>query len=145
MRDQLRDHRVVGDSDLVALLDSRVDADSIRKAQALHAPGLREEGAWILGVEAHLDSVTLRLKPVSARVVATVGDPQLLLDQVDVPHELRHRMLHLDPSVQLEEPEVAALDHELRRARIRVADRPRERAGRCAELGPERLVDGRRR
>ena len=30
VRDQLRDQRVVGDPDLVALLDARVDADPVR-------------------------------------------------------------------------------------------------------------------
>ena len=51
-------------------------------------------------------------------------------------------MLDLDPPVQLEEVEVAAGEHELRRARARVADRAREGDGgaahRGAQLGVER-------
>ena len=35
VRDQLRDHRVVAEPDLVALLDARVDADARRQAQPL--------------------------------------------------------------------------------------------------------------
>ena len=61
-------------------------------------------------------------------------DAQLLLDQVDAGDELGHRMLDLDPPVQLEEPEVAAGEHELGRARAAVADRVRERDGRLADL-----------
>ena len=59
VRDQLRDHRVVADADLVALLDAGIDADPCREAQPLERPRLREEAARILGVEPHLDRVTL--------------------------------------------------------------------------------------
>ena len=54
-------------------------------------------------------------------------DPQLLAHEVDARHELRHRMLDLDPRVQLEEVEVAAVEDELGGARVAVADR----AGEC--------------
>ena len=57
VRDQLRDHRVIGERDLVALLDAGVDADARRQAQPLERPGLREERARILGVQPHLDRV----------------------------------------------------------------------------------------
>ena len=59
VRDQLRDHRVVADSDLVALRDARVDADPGRQPQPLERPGLRQEAARILGVEPDLDRVAL--------------------------------------------------------------------------------------
>jgi hypothetical protein len=62
--------------------------------------------------------------------------PQLLRDEVDAGHELRHGVLDLDPPVQLEEPEVAAVEHELGGAGAAVADRARERdsglAHRCS-------------
>ena len=55
-------------------------------------------------------------------------------------------MLDLDSAVQLQEPEVAAVEHELGRACAPVADRPRERDRRVAHLHAERRVErGRRR
>ena len=50
-------------------------------------------------------------------------------------------MLDLNPAVQLEEPEVAAVEHELRRAGASVADRARERDRRVAHLRAERGVE----
>ena len=57
MRDELGDHRVVGDRDLVALFDARVDADPVRKPKAVEPAGLGEERAGVLGVEPHLHRV----------------------------------------------------------------------------------------
>ena len=54
-------------------------------------------------------------------------------------------MLDLDPAVQLQEPELAAREHELGRARARVADRACERDRRRAHLGPQLRVERRRR
>ena len=61
VRDQLGDQRVVGDRNLVSLLDSLVDADPLRQSQPLDPPGAGKEGARILGVEARLDRVAFRL------------------------------------------------------------------------------------
>jgi hypothetical protein len=55
------------------------------------------------------------------------GDAQLFLDDVDSRDELRHRMFDLDPAVQLEEVEVAPVEHELDRAGAPVAERVAER------------------
>ena len=42
VRDELRDHRVVAEADLVALLDTRVDAHHLRRqSKPLDAAGLR--------------------------------------------------------------------------------------------------------
>ena len=61
MRDELRDHRVVAEADLVALLDARVHTHDIaRQPKALDAAGLRQERLRILGVQAHLDGVAIR-------------------------------------------------------------------------------------
>src|SRR5438874_9826925 len=69
-------------------------------------------------------------------------DPELLPDEVDAGHELGHRMLDLDAAVQLQEPEVASREHELRRPGAHVADRAREAHSRVrnrpAELRVER-------
>ena len=59
VRDQLRDHRVVAEPDLVAFRDSCIDPHSRRQAQPLDRSGLGEERARILGVEPHLDRVAL--------------------------------------------------------------------------------------
>ena len=50
-------------------------------------------------------------------------------------------MLDLDPSVQLEEVEVAAVEHELRCARADVADGAGERDRRVAHRAPQRRVE----
>ena len=64
------------------------------------------------------------------------------LDDVDSRDELRHRMLDLDPAVQLEQVEVAPIEHELDRARTPVAERAAERdrgvAHALAQLAVER-------
>src|SRR3954447_2130964 len=54
-------------------------------------------------------------------------------------------MLDLDPRVQLEEPEVAAVEHELGCARALVADRAREGDRGIAHSGPQLRVERRRR
>ena len=81
VRDQLRDHRVVRDADLVALCHARVDADPFRQPQPLDAAGLREERPRILGIETHLDRVTARIGPHVESLPC--GNPQLRLHQVD--------------------------------------------------------------
>src|SRR5918992_5300454 len=61
--DQLRDHRVVGESNLVALLNAGVDANSVWKRQPLDAPGLWEEGLRVLRIQPHLDGMAPRIGP----------------------------------------------------------------------------------
>src|SRR5262245_60176699 len=72
-------------------------------------------------------------------------DAQLLGDEIQPGDELRDGMLDLDAAVQLEEEEVAAVEHELGGARARVADRARESHGRGAHLRTEPRVERRRR
>ncbi len=103
--------------------------------------GLRQEAARILGVEPHLDRMTTRLERGTTQRLA-VRDPELLFDEVDAGDRLGDGMLDLDAPVQLEEEEVAALEHELRRAGVHVADRLREPdrsvAHARAQIGVER-------
>src|SRR4051812_44804941 len=54
-------------------------------------------------------------------------------------------MLDLDASVELQEPELLAVDHELGRACVLVADRAREGDGRIADSPAQPFVDRRRR
>ena len=141
VRDELGDHRVVADRDLVALLDARVDADPGRKPKAVDPAGLREERARILGVEPHLDGVAEQ----ETVLLASSGSPPAIrscsCDEVDAGHELRDGVLDLDPPVQLEEPEVATVEHELGRAGAAVADRPRERDGGLAHARAQRRIE----
>ena len=55
-----------------------------------------------------------------------VRDPDLQLDEIDAVHELRHWMLDLDPAVELEEVDVAAVNEELGGARAPISDCRRE-------------------
>ena len=127
VRDDLREQRVVVARDLVALLVSRVDAHALRPAHVEQRAGRRQEPARdILGVQAHLDGVAARRRLLEQEALA-LRDAQLLLDEVDVPYELGHRMLDLQARVDLEEEERARrVDDELARPGVHVADRPRD-------------------
>jgi len=57
VRDQLRDHRVVGGADLVALLDARVDANVRGQPEPLDPPRLRQERVRVLRIEPSFHSV----------------------------------------------------------------------------------------
>ena len=74
-----------------------------------------------------------------------LGDPDLRGDQIESGHRLRHRVLDLDPCVQLEEEELAPGDDELGGAGAAVVDCIGEPERRLAELEPERRIDDRRR
>src|SRR5262249_4142360 len=111
VRHELRDHRVVADTDLVALLDPRVNAHAGGQAQPLDPPGLREERRRGLGVEADLDGVAAA--PGFARQASTGRDPDLLRDEIEAGYELRDGVLDLNAAVELEEVEVPAVDDEL--------------------------------
>ena len=77
--------------------------------------------------------------PVARRLGRALAlcDPDLLGNDVYAGHELGDRVLDLDPAVQLEEEEVAAVEHELGRAGARVADRAPEPDRRVAHLRPQ--------
>ena len=81
VRDQLRDHRVVGEPDLVALLDAGVDADSVGQPQPLEPARLRQERARVLGVEADLDRVAVQGGRLGQR--AALGELELRGDEVE--------------------------------------------------------------
>ena len=139
--DQLRDHRVVGDADLVALLDAGVHADPVREPQVLEPAGLREERARVLGIEPHLDRVALERGRLGQH--AALGELELRGDEVEPGDELRHGMLDLDAPVQLQEEEVAPVEHELGGARASVRDRLREPDGGVAHRRAQLGIEGR--
>ena len=144
VRDELRDHRVVRERDLVALRDARVDADRLRQDEPRDAAALRQERARVLGVETHLDRMAMS-RGLSLGQRLSGRDAQLLRDEVESRDELGDRVLDLDAAVQLEEVEVAAVEHELGRAGARVADRAREAHGRIAHRRAEQRIERRRR
>ena len=73
-------------------------------------------------------------------------DPELLPDDVDPRHHLRHRMLDLQPGVHLEEVEVpVAVHEELHGPGVDVADGRGQPAGRLAHARAHGLVHERRR
>ena len=88
-------------------------------------PGRREEPArGILRVDTDLDGVPRPGRPSCRRQLLAGGDPDLLADDVDPGDELGHRMLDLEPAVDLDEVEGAVRsDEELERSRVPVADR----------------------
>ncbi len=68
------------------------------------------------------------------------GDTQLQLDEVEPGHRLGHRVLHLEPGVDLEERDgLVGADHELDGAGTFVAHVPGKRdravAQRCSDIG----------
>ena len=133
VRDELGDHRVVREADLVALLDPRIDSNARREAETLEAPRLRQERARVLRVNPHLDRVAVGLAPARSHEELSGRDPELLRDEVEAGDELGDRVLDLDPPVQLEEEELAAVDDELDRSRAPVADRAAKRDGRLVQ------------
>ena len=70
------------------------------------------------------------------------GDAQLFADDVDARDELRDRMFDLDPAVQLEEVEVAAVEHELNGAGAPVSERAPERDRGVAHARAQVAVEG---
>ena len=98
-----------------------------------------EEGLRVLRIQAHLDGVAARVG-LDVELV-TGGDAKLRLHEIHSGDELGDRMLDLDATVQLEEPEVASVDHELGGPRAHIADRLRERDGGFSQCRAEPFVD----
>ncbi len=73
-----------------------------------------------------------RCRATSSLELLAGGDAKLELDEVEARDLLGHRVLDLDAAVQLEEVDVAAVDEELGRAGVPVADGPGERPRRLA-------------
>ena len=101
--------------------------------QPLDAPGRRQESVLrVLGVEADLD----RVAAAGQRVVdcrlrdrerPALGDPELLLDEVQPGDGLGHRVLHLEPRVHLQEEHLAAVgEQELAGSGAAIPDRAGE-------------------
>jgi hypothetical protein len=147
--DDLREHGVEATAHLVALGDARIDPDPVtgRPAQPLDMPGRREEIVLgILGV--HTDLHRVAVKPdvrLGEPEWLTGGDPDLVGDKVTTCHELRDRVLDLEPRVHLEERERATVvEQELARPGALVADGARQGERRVAHALAKGRVHRRR-
>src|SRR5690606_12819539 len=150
--DELGQHRVEGSGDDVALLDARVDPDAGAAGDTVgqHAAGGGEEvAARVLTVDPELERVPAHGGVVVTELL-TVGDPELLADQVDAGDLLGHRVLDLQPGVDLQEGDRAVLADEvlagagpdvtgLLEDRLRCADQPGVLL--VAQEGRGRLLD----
>src|SRR6185436_1362839 len=128
-----------------ARLDAALPADA--RAPALfprdQRAGRREEvGARVLRVDTRLDRMPARRHVLlSERQALALRDEDLEADEVQAGDLLGHRVLDLEPRVDLEEVELPRrVDHELDRARVVVADGAPRGDGRLAHPQPARVV-----
>ena len=130
MHHQLGQHRVVVRRDDRAAVNPGLDArEVIRKKDVVKAAGGGHEVLpRVLGVHPYLDRVA-----VAGHVGLGQGQrqPRRCLDlqrhQVQLRDALRHRMLDLQPRVDLQEVEILATDQKLHRAKRPVAHLPAQR------------------
>ena len=86
-------------------------------------PGEGRNVVGCLGIDAALDRVAANVYvALRERQVLARRDTKLGLDDVDAGHELRHRMLDLQPRIHLDEVEPAVFVQELEGSRPAVAD-----------------------
>src|SRR5262249_49114571 len=126
---ELGDQRIVIDADLGAFEDPGVEPDALPGWRPI-ANEAADRGQKIAGrvfrIDAPLDRPARKLnillrKP--ERLPRRHSNHQL--DKVETGHQLRHRVLDLEPRVHLEKIEIALLvDDELHRAGRAVADSP---------------------
>src|SRR5918996_5761895 len=145
-RQELGEQGVVVARDGDALGHAGVDADerAVREPEPAHQPGPGEEvGRGVLGVQATLDGVA---PEIGGEVdLLAQGDLDLEPHQVKACDQLGDGVLHLEPGVDLEEPERAVvLDQELHGAGVRVAGGLGHGDGGLADPRPEVGVDHRR-
>src|SRR3990170_6434227 len=148
--DELAEERVVEGRHLVAGVEVRVhpDAGPAGRVEGLHdaGPGPEVVGR-VLGVDPELDRVAPELDVGLAEAERLARrDPDLGRDEVDAGEHLGHRVLNLDPAVDLDEVEVAGpVDEELEGPDVLVAGRDHGPDRPVAEVGPGGRREGRRR
>ncbi len=149
VRDDLGQHRVELDPDHAARRHPGIPAARRRRGRApVHQGpgGGQEAGRGVLGVQPGLDRVAVdRQALLGDRQRPALGHQKLLADQVGPGDRLGDRVLHLQPGVDLEEPEIpGGLQHELDGARAQVPHRlGGGQRGRAHPL-PQAGVHGRR-
>ena len=88
----------------------------------IHAAGRGREGRRVFRIDAALDGVAGEGDVLLGIGEVRAGrDAQLLLHEVEPGDRLRHRMLHLQPRVHLDEEELAVLVEELDGAHTLIA------------------------
>ena len=114
--DELRQQRVEGTGDGVADDITRVHphARTARQPPLGDVPGRRQEPpTGVFSVDPELEGMTARCW-IGAAQLLPVGDRELRADEIDAARLLRHRVLDLQPRVDLEERHGAVLaDEEL--------------------------------
>ena len=145
----LPSERIVEGRDLVAAEQVRVhpDARPARRVIALDAAGAGPELVLgILGVDPELDRVAAQRHVGLAEAERLAGgDADLGGHHVEPGQHLGHRMLDLDPAVDLDEVEGARrVDEELERADVLVAGGDDGPQGALREIGPGGVGQGRR-
>ncbi len=97
--DHLRDHGIVVNADLGALVDAAVDAHALAAGLGVaHQPADRgqEPARGVLGIDPRLDGVALEPDiALLPRQFLAGGDPDHPLHQIDRGHAFRHGMLDL--------------------------------------------------
>ena len=127
----------------------RVDAyaESAWRAVLRDQSGTGRKLFRVFGVDATFETVPAELDVVLLEGEGlAVGEPDLLLDEIDAGHHFGDRMLHLDAGVHFHEEEVVVLvEQELDGADIPVVHGFDRFDGDAADFPAEFLVDGGRR
>src|SRR5439155_19785425 len=134
----LREQRVVERRHEGAVLEVRIDPDARpeRRPEELDAARRgREAPRGVLGVQTYLDRVTAARRAPRRLERLARRDPKPRADDVDAGHEFAHRVLDLEPRVQLDEVEGAVgPEQELEGAGVAIADRAGGALGRRLHL-----------
>src|SRR5215211_7953956 len=144
--DELGEHGVVVERDLVAGLDPGVvaDAGSLGRDEGEEPPA-GGQTVLVLRVEADLYGAAAQGNVLlGERKPLLSGDGELQMDEVEARHELGHGVLDLQTGVHLQEIEVLAVEEELDRPRVPVARLPDQAHRRRAHGFSELRVEGRR-
>src|SRR5688500_7728198 len=123
--DQLREHRIVVQRYLAALLDAGIPTNTWTGGHVQEADAARrwkKAARRIFTGDSALDRPAARHDVLlRERQLLTGGDAQLPVHEIDTVHELRDRMLHLEPRVHLQEVELTiAVEQEFAGAGIHV-------------------------
>ena len=124
--DDLGQQGVIVGGDRVACPDAVVDADAFarRWSPEQHRPGGGQELVGrVFGIESRLDGMAAKydvfLRP--GQWLPT-GQANLPLDDIDAGHQFRHRVLHLQAGVHLQETELAVGPQKLHRPRADIVN-----------------------
>ena len=145
----LGDHRIVERDDHHVRFHRRVDSHTESAWRAVFGDHTRTGCKFfrVFGVDAAFEAVPAELDVLLfEREGLPVGEPDLLLDEIDAGHHFGDGMLHLDAGVHFHEEEVVVLiEQELDGTDIPVVHGFDGFDGDAADFPAELFVDGRRR